>query len=64
MRVINALVRKCELFKKKKKKAIERHKITLVKVTIIIKKGLTMKKVIENMNLNIIKQKKINKKYM
>ena len=37
MRVINALVRKCELFKKKKK-AIERHKITLVKVTIIIKK--------------------------
>ena len=39
MRVINALVRKCELFKKKKKKkAIERHKITLVKVTIIIKK--------------------------
>ena len=62
MRVINALVRKCELFKKKKKKkAIERHKITLVKVTIIIKKGLTMKKVIENMNSNIIKQRKINK---
>ena len=51
----------CSKKKKKKKKAIERHKITLVKVTIIIKKGLTMKKVIENMNSNIIKQRKINK---